>query len=200
MGWLEIVFLIFGVIGFVVGVIQLPLWYREWQRNRTDSFSAIERHGIQLLRKIRQSGYKPDFVLGLGRSGALIGGWLAGNLGSIRIEVIDRVHKEGKAQSMEFPHIDKRLQLLSAIYGQTAQVLVVEGATTRGTTFQEFETIRHAVLPKWDCRFCVVYEIDTNLFEMDFVGKRLPRAPESYPWHATDDYKKFIRKTKGLEV
>jgi hypoxanthine phosphoribosyltransferase len=200
MTWVDGISWALAVLGGVVAVNQCRIWWDDWHKSRIDRFSAIERHGLEVMNRIKRAGYVPDVVLGLGRSGAFLGGWLAGNLGSLRIEVIDRVHKEGNVQLMDFPQMRERLEFLKEAYGPKANVLVVEGATTRGTTFYQFEQVRASVVPDWNCKFCVLYEVDTNMFEIDFVGKRLKSAPLRYPWHATEEYRKFIRRTRSLDA
>ncbi len=185
--------IILGIIGGVVSLIQLALWAFSWRENRIDKFDRIERHGVKLLDQIKESDFKPDFVLGLGRSGALMGGWLAGNLGSVAIEVIDRVHQDQLSKTMTFPHIEEKLRLLKAIYGDSACVLVVEGAVTRGGTFQQFEILRKSLAPEWKCEYCALYEVDTSAFTSTFVGRYLKKAPTRYPWHTRADYKKYLR-------
>lgn len=200
MTWINAVSWMFAILGAGATLYQCIIWWKEWSSKRIDHFGAIERHGVEVMNKVKRAGFRPDFVLGLGRSGAFLGGWLAGNLGSVRIEVIDRIHKEGNSQLMEFPNVEERMSMLKAVYGDTAKVLVVEGATTRGTTFYHFESYRAAMASQWECKYCVIYEVDTNMFQIDFVGKRLRAAPERYPWHATEDWQKFIRRTRSLDA
>jgi len=191
---------VLATIGGIASIIQIRLWIQNWQNSRVDSFSAVERRGLDLLRQIKTDGFEPDFVLGLGRSGAFLGGWLAGNLGSVPIEVIDRIHKANATDPMEFPYCAEKIGLIRCIYGEDASVLVVEGATTRGTTFYQFEKIREQQAPYWKCRYCVLYEVDTSTFHTQFVGQRMNKAPIRYPWHKTPEYKDFIRLSKGLSV
>ena len=200
MSVLNAVLAFLAVLGGIASTLQLRIWLRQWQESRIDQFASIERHGIRLLQRIKASGFRPDFVLGLGRSGAFVGGWLAGNLGSVPIEVIDRFHRGQSTEPMEFPHLHERLALLRKIHGDNAKVLVVEGATTRGGTFHHFQLLRQPIVPLWDCKFSVLYEVDTVDFHTDFVAKVLPKAPARYPWHKTAEYRDFIRKTQDITI
>ncbi len=44
--------------------------------------------------KIAESGFNPDQVVGIGRSGAILGGIVAGNLGHLPIETVERRHDD----------------------------------------------------------------------------------------------------------
>lgn len=183
-----------AALGSVVAVVQLRLWLRNWGDGRIDTFESVERNSLKLLAQIEAQGFRPDFVLGIGRSGAFLAGWLAGNLGTVSIEVVDRKHGTVPTQIVEYPHIEERLALLEQLYGKKARVLVVEGAATRGNSFIEFENLRRRHANEWDCRYAVLYEVDTNVATIHFVAKRLGRAPKRYPWHKTPRYRNFIRK------
>lgn len=189
----DLVLAVLAILGGVATVVQIRLWIIDWHAARIDNFSAIEKHGLRLLECVNRSEFVPDLILGIGRSGAFLGGWLAGNLGSIPIEVIDRVHKANSADPMDFPNFAEKIALLRAIHGDKARVLVVEGATTRGATLQNFERLRLAHVPDWMCRYAVLYQVDTAAFPAQFVGKSLGRAPLRYPWHKTPEYRHHIR-------
>jgi hypoxanthine phosphoribosyltransferase len=198
MDWISIISVAFGVLGAIVSIYQAKIWVAEWRDRKIDSFSSIERHGVQLLHKISTSGFRPDFVLGLGRSGAFLGGWIAGNLGSIPIEVIDRIHKNDVDDPMDFPYVVEKFELLRRAYGDRAKVLVVEGATVRGATSRTFFKYKHHYASDWNCRFCVLYRVETSDFPVDFVAKMLKAAPRRFPWHRTGDYQDFIRPSRNF--
>lgn len=88
---------------------------------------------------------------------------------------------------------EKKLDLLMEIYGNSAKILIVEGATTWGGTFHDFEILRKKYAPDWICKFAVLYEVDTCKFPISFHGRILDRAPIRYPWHKTAKYKTAIR-------
>lgn len=195
--WEYLLTIIAALIGVIVGIIQLIKWYRERQEERIDTFALVEKYAIRLLEKIEADKFAPDFVLGLGRSGAFLGGWLAGNLGSIPIEVVDRIHGIGDTTLMKIPHGEHKIRLLKKIYGANAKVLVVEAATTRGTTFYQFQEVRGRIAPEWQCKFCVLYEVKSNWFPVDFVGKQIKQVPRRYAWHLRASYKKALERNQN---
>lgn len=108
----------FGLaVGIIVGLIQLAKWRREVLDKKINTFASIERDLIRVLKYIDESDFRPELVLGLGRSGAFVGGWLAGNLGSLPIEVIDRMHEDGDEEFMSFPQVERKLELLKVYMG-----------------------------------------------------------------------------------
>ena len=185
-----------ALVGGIVSIIQLRLWLRNWQDNRIDRFASVERHGLKLLEAIETDGFQPDLVLGIGRGGAFLGGWLAGNLGSVAIEVIDRTHQEHATEPVIFPHLAEKLGLMIKIYGEYPRVLVVEAAATRGNTFISFEKARLQFAPEWKCRYAVLYEVDTNIARIDFSGRKLARTPPRYPWHKKIGYRRYLRRSE----
>ena len=183
---------ILAVLGGIAALIQLRLWIRNWQDSRVDQFASIERHALKLLEQIEESRFTPAVVLGIGRSGALVGGWLAGNLGTLPIEVIDRMHQVS-SDPVDYPNLQAKIDLMISIYGASAHVLVVEGAATRGNSFISFERSRRLIAPDWSCKYAVLYEVETNISHIDFAAKRLSRTPGKYPWHKRSGYKSFLR-------
>jgi|SRR5580658_3811419 hypoxanthine phosphoribosyltransferase len=182
-----------GVVGGLAAIFQFAIWTGQWLDSRLYGFSAVERHGVTLLDKIRQSSFKPDFVLGIGRSGAFLGGWLAGNLGSWPIEAIERFHSDDAMHPIDYPGGEGKIAYLKSVFGEDAKVLIVEGATTTGNTLRQCAILIQTCAPKWDCRYCVLYEVEVNKFPVNYVGRRLKKPPFRYPWHKTSAWKMFIR-------
>ena len=94
---LNIAAFLFGGIGTVAASIQLYRWRREWIIGRSIDFAGMETLILELKNIISGQNFTPDFVLGIGRSGAILGGFMAGCLEAIPVEVMERTH----------PHIQK---------------------------------------------------------------------------------------------
>ncbi len=199
---LEYVLLVFALLGGVLSVRQLWQWYSEYQESRIDSFLSIERHGVRLIEKIRSDGFDPDMVVGIGRSGAFLGGWLAGNLGSIPITVIDRRFDLNQAGVLNFPTAETDFRNIcdSLKHMQDPGVLIVEGATTSGSTLREFQRLQILYAPQLNCRYAVLYEVETSKFDVQYVAKRITQAPSRYPWHKTVDWQKHIRRQSTVKL
>jgi len=190
--------LIFGLIGGIISVKQLIDWWREYQEKRIDSFESIERNAIKLIEKVQADGFTPQLVIGIGRSGAFLGGWIAGNLGSIPIQVIDRSFKKEEGTTVEYLNCDQILAMLRIQFGKTARVLVVEGASTTGSSLAAFSKIRKKEVPDWDCRYAVLYEVESTKFACQYVALRISKTPERYPWHKTVHYAKYLKSGEKI--
>ena len=179
---------IFAVVGGIVTIIQLFIWLRDWAASRVDKIADVERYALGLIDDIRKENFRPTFVLGIGRSGAFLAGWLAGNLGSLPIEVIDRVHARKGGAAPEFNNMERKIQLLIDIYGADAKVLVVEAADITGRTFTKFRELTASLTPNWDCKYCAIYTMAHLNSDIDFIAKRLKAVPKRLPWHRTPEY------------
>ena len=92
------------------------------------------------------------------------------------------------------------MAFLGRHYGDAIEVLVVEAATTRGTTLRDFERLRKQYLPNWKPKYAVLFNMSSVDFPVDFVAKTLERKPERYPWHATKDYRHHVSKQIETEA
>ena len=177
--------------GFGFALIQAYLIYH-WKRRITwdDALRVADR----LLAQIEADSWKPDLVVGIGRSGGIWGGWLAGNLGTLPFAIVDVKYEEGK--SPEFPAGEDVLGALLQTYGSGTNVLVVEGATTTGDTFQEFSRKFGSKLERWKMRTGVLYRNPVSKFEVDYVGhERLSHWPlddRPFPWNKRACYRPFL--------
>lgn len=188
-----------AVIGGAVSIWQIYVWVRTWQDNRIDSFAGLERHTIRLLQDISGSPFRPDLVIGIGRGGGFIGGWLAGNLGSVAFEVVDRTHSGDAVNPVVFPHAPAKFEYLRAAYGASIRALIVEAATTRGTTLREFERLRMHYLPGWTCGYAVLFNNRSVDFPVAFSARMLDRTPQKYPWHYSPAYQHHVAKQRNRE-
>jgi hypoxanthine phosphoribosyltransferase len=199
-GILNWALLLFGLVGGIISIKQLADWLHEYRENRIDTFQSIERNAVKLIEKIQADGFNPQLVLGIGRSGALLGGWIAGNLGSIPIQVIDRAFKEEEGTTVEYPYATEIFAMLRRKYGEGTRVLVVEGASTTGSSLITFSKIRKQEVPDWNCRYAVLYEVESTRFPCQYVALHINRAPKRYPWHKTVHYASHLRSSKKLAL
>jgi len=144
----------------------------------------------KVLVKIEGCDWKPNLVLGLGRSGAIWGGWLAGNLGSLPIAVVDILYRESQqGRAVTFPAGAEVLAALRECYGGALRVLAVEGATSTGQTIVEFMTQFQRSIAGWDVRVAVLYKNRAVATRIDFAGANLEPWPKSLPWHLRSVYR-----------
>lgn len=197
---MELILIALAIIGGAVSIWQAYIWIKHWQENRIDNFASIERHGVRLLDQIVGSGFQPQVVIGIGRGGGFLGGWLAGNLGSVAFEVVERAHTGDAVNPVAFPHAEAKMAYLRQSYGDTVKALIVEAATTRGTTLREFERLRTQHLPGWSCDYAVLFTNRAVDFPIAFSAKTLERTPDRYPWHHSAAYRHHVAKQQGTET
>lgn len=93
----------------------------------------------ELLSKIEGSGYKPDIVISVGRSGAVVGGILATNLGSIRHVAIDRTvvvkHQDKGPGRTDINIDDTMIPNVESLNGK--KILVVMSECETGMTLRQ---------------------------------------------------------------
>jgi hypoxanthine phosphoribosyltransferase len=197
MSWPDILSILSSIIGIIASIYGVFKFIQKWKSRKIRNFTDFERDLIRLLKRINKENYSPDIVLGIGRSGALVGGWLAGNLGSKPIEIIERLHTE--KCFYDFLHINKKINFIKESYGSDISVLVVQGATANGGSFSAFEGIQKELAPDWKVKYAVVYEVDSCRFDIPFEGMVIDKIPEKYPWHWDDKYQKAIRGRKRVD-
>jgi hypoxanthine phosphoribosyltransferase len=85
------------------------------------SWRNIERGVLRLAREVHKKGFNVDLVIGSGRSGSIVGAWLAGELGKLPYATIDirNVRTDGERLTEIRDHGDlqvegKRLLLVSS--------------------------------------------------------------------------------------
>jgi uncharacterized protein len=149
-------------------------WHHTWW--------GFGRESRRLVNRIRDSGFAPDIVVGIGRSGAVLGGILAGNLGNVPILVTDRKYTwEANKRKIEL------LTSVSAEMVKSKKVLLVDAAPHSGETlsfvWQNLErhepaSIRVAVLVK--TKYCTCRP-HYYLKEVSDIRKM--------PWRFSKDYK-----------
>jgi len=144
----------------------------------------------KVLVQIEGGDWKPDLILGLGRSGAIWGGWFAGNLGSLPIAVVDILYRKTPVgRDVTFPAGAETLQLLREVRGSTLKVLIVQGASSTGQTFMEFLGQHRQHITDWSMKFAVLYRNRAVATRIDFVGKNLDPWPKRLPWHLRPVYR-----------
>jgi hypoxanthine phosphoribosyltransferase len=131
---------------------------------------------LQLL--MEREGYAPQVVLGLGRSGGIMGGLLASFLGSIPLRVLDLTYSHAtNALNVEFarPNLD---------FPEGAKrVLVIEGATTGGTTPRAAAAFLQQHFPEVEFRFAFLIQSVQSAFRGDYFAYLEYGPLTSLPWH-----------------
>ncbi len=192
----EILAALGGIAAFLTIVVAGAQVMRYWQWKRKLNWNDALKAAEAVLKDIEESEWSPDMVIGLGRSGGIWGGWIAGNLGSCPFAVVDDAYDttEGKLK-VDFPGGANVLSSVRELIGDGKRVLVIQGATAAGGTFKEFKEQFGPLLQNWNVKYAVLYKsAGAILADVDFVGKdNLEPWPKELPWHQRRAYRPFLR-------
>ncbi|MCK4341262.1 MAG: hypothetical protein KAY37_06005 [Phycisphaerae bacterium] len=204
---MEIIWYFFTGVGVLASVGGLVLgahvWLERRRLAREPTWDDALRVAEKLLVAVEAADFKPQVVIGLGRSGGIWGGWLAGNLGSLPFLVIDDEYSlTPDGRRVEFRCANEVFTYVHKTFPENARVLVVEGATTDGLTIREFFDKLVPKSPEWDVRIAVLYKNPGANAKVDFAGKDdLSPWPKRFPWHKRAAYQPhlhfFFERTRG---
>lgn len=133
--------------------------------------AALEKVKSSILRNPR---FTPDVVVSIGRSGAIAGAFLAGNLGSLRHLGIDRIHtyEQGNRSTELWPRCERFEHLLN-----NKDVLVVMAECVTGGTLQLARDELLKVKGIGAVRTAAAFRSDYALYSPDYVGDRYNGQP-----------------------
>jgi hypoxanthine phosphoribosyltransferase len=176
--WFEIIFSLIGVMTsiYTISLIILDkLGYYSW-------FSITFR-AKKLIRKIRESGYTPDIVVGLGRSGAVLGGLLAGNLGVLPITVVDRTYEwiDDKTRAV------RPISFIAKGVFRGKKILLVDAAPHTGETCRAIKDELLKASPA-DLRIASLFKYTYTIQIPDFYIDEVQKV-RKMPWRFSNEYR-----------
>jgi len=194
---------VIGILAIIAGFIQL-LWYvgkfPAWISSRLGRVSwGRVRHGIEkIANEIRADDYRPEWVLGVGRTGTLIAALVAENMRwlppEVRLATLNLRH--GFTNGTRLREVtDESLKRQM----HEAKVLLVDSEMYRGDTARfAWQTltswgaaeIKVAVLFKFEPKGYKLSEFDPH-----YVGETFSR-PVMMPWLFTPEAKTVARKVQ----
>jgi predicted nucleotide-binding protein/hypoxanthine phosphoribosyltransferase len=135
--------------------------------------------GLEYIQnKMSRDAFIPNAILGLGRSGGVVGGILASLLGSIPLRLWDIHYSKGKhSVAVEFQGNQPLFP------PKTKRVLVIEGATTGGQTPKMAMELLQLKFPDIEFRFAVLIQSVQSFFTADYCAYRETEALKPLPWH-----------------
>jgi len=184
---------VFAVLGAVAAIVTIVTVLSQVFGRRV-TWNNARRAAWHVLREVQRYGWRPDMVIGIGRSGGIWGGWLAGNLGSLPFIAVDDHYSNGQNITIEFNSARELLLAVREGFPQAKRFLAIEGASSTGRSFEEFRKIFDSVMSPRELRLATLYKNPTNPLHIDYVGEVGPsRWPNRFPWHETDAYRPFLR-------
>lgn len=205
---LEAFYIVAGIASIVGIAIPLYVLYQQAKRRRGVSWSEAFRVAEGVLTQIEQSGWRPDIVVGIGRSGALWAGWMAGNLGSLPVAVVDKKYSfDAAGRGVVFPVGAEVVATvlsredLKTTGARKLCVLVVEGATSNGSVLEEVRRQFSSTLEACEVRFAILYKNKVVTQHIDYVGKvETDHWPQRLPWHHRPAYQRRLDATGGVPM
>ncbi len=154
----------------------------------------------KVLEDIKQSNWEPTLVIGIGRSGGIWGGWLAGNLGSKPFLVVDVYYNQTeKGREVHYRGGKQVLSALEEFKKLGRNILLVEGAASTGETFTCFLEEFSDQLGSWKIKKAVLYKNPVAAIDIEFVGRSLERWPKKLPWHEQSVWRRYLRNGTNNE-
>lgn len=165
---------------------------KEMSKNFLDWNHAVDT-ARKLITDIKTDNvWEPEIVIGLGRSGGIWGGYIAGNLGSLPFTIIDDKYKKNGTILVGFPGGKDILKTIKETYPEIKHVLIIEGASSRGTTFNKFKDEFTTEIKDWDIKYAVLYKNSSSDGIIHYVGQALENWPKNFPWHESELYRTYV--------
>jgi hypoxanthine phosphoribosyltransferase len=153
----------------------------------------VEKGVDKIVSNMEKDGYEPDLVIGIGRSGGIVGGLIAGYLNAKPFRGFNWNYKNVKNDGeVVRDHIhDKTIE----IEKEQQKILLVEGATTTGKTPELALAFFKEKFPDKEFRFAVLVRQKSSTAPIHYCAyevlgiKILPWHVESWPTFLTHDIK-----------
>lgn len=185
MDFITLFFLISAAITIVTGAHYL--WKLFLSRElRKLNWRDIRRGVLVIISRLRHDNFIPDLVIGVGRSGAILGGLIAGNMGNLPLAVVDRKLQwdERKRDILlsEFtelkvgPERQKLLFVIGEVY--SAQSIV--------------EVLKHLdpILKDKQYRTATLVKLESAPVNIDYIAFKVSKKVEP-AWVMSPDYKRL---------
>lgn len=146
------------------------------------SWRNVTRGIRRLEEEVMRNGFEPDIVVGSGRSGSIVGAWLAGGLANRPFAAIDiRYRRAGGVRVTEvLDHGD--------IHVSGKKILLVSSEHKSGeTSRKEMDYLKDKGAADVKCVALVQYTFSTH--DADFYAYRLEREVE-FPWRLSPLFRK----------
>ena len=180
------------VISVITALVSIPAGaYYLWDRSkvnvpRTVSWRMIERSVRRVIRELNADHFHPDLILAIGRSGAIYGGLLAGNLGNLPMAILDRHLVWDRAAREYVADHSSEIRLSD----DCRTVLVVVGEVYSGQSLSVSLERIAPILKGRDVRTASLVRSRSSNVRLDYVGYEVDRAVKP-AWILDEAYKRF---------
>lgn len=181
---------VLGVISAVLAIIAAAYTSYRWYISRSPtkvSWRRVERGVLRIIHDLRRDNFVPDLVVCvvcIGRSGAIFGGLIAGNMGNVPIALLDRRFQWDKGRvrddvplSYSEVHIDDSVR----------RVLVVIGEIYSGSSIKESLGRLEGVLNGREYRLACLNKVSFAPVKVDYCVYEVEK-PGRPPWVISNQY------------
>ncbi len=190
---------VFGLTATAVGLAAAvqQLWgvYRKRVPAKI-SWRKIEQGVEEIIRQLRAANYVPDVIIALGRSGAILGGLIAGNMGNLPLALLDRQFSWDERRR---EHIQSKFTDVH-IGPETQRVLLVVGEVYTGQTLITSLAKLKGALAGKQVQTCSLVISRTAPFRVDYSFLTVDKTVRP-AWVIADEYLRFespLDKTGGV--
>jgi len=193
-----------AISGLVASVLALYRQLEAFFKHRF-TWRSVEKGVHKLVADMTRDNYHPDLVVGIGRSGGIIGGLIAGYLGAKPFIAVncDLKEIEEAGAFRRIPVFDSEF----SIAPKYKNILLVEGATTAGDIPREAIALMKQKFPQrdfpnMDFRFAVLVKQLTSTAPIKYCAYEV-KDIKKLPWHVPE-WPSFLthptaRKSEGIQ-
>lgn len=177
-------------ISIVTAIIGLYKVWKIFYENRF-TWRKVEKGVEKLVDKMKKDIYDPDIIVGIGRSGGIIGGLIAGCFGSKPFMAINRTF--GYPQKTVASITDVIIDSEFLIGDKYKKILLVEGASTTGDTPKKAIELMQNKFPDKEFKFAVLVKKSSSTARIDYVAYnvndniKLAWHVKGWPWPINND-------------
>jgi hypoxanthine phosphoribosyltransferase len=152
------------------------------------TWKDVERGVAKIVDEMKADGFKPDMVLGIGRSGGILGGLIAGYCGAIPFRAMNWNMKDQEMGNTTVrQHYYDQECLLEYNY---KKILLVLGATTNGERPNKALDFFEEKFPNKNFQFAVLVRTHTSVGRISYCAYEVSKI-KVLPWHV-DSWPTFL--------
>jgi hypoxanthine phosphoribosyltransferase len=203
----EIITFLLAVVGSISSVIFVTQVLKKFLK-KTYSWKDVVRATNYIINELSSKSFKPDLIVCLGRGGSIMGGLVAGNIGTIRICTMDRRMISSPEESMNIPDfvIKPNVTAMTTLVpsDKTLQILLITGEVVTGFDIFHAKSLLEKDLSKDNVNYKVLTAsfsclIHANFFP-DFSYLRGVKNYKAPPWRMTRHYVNDRRVDKLFHI
>ena len=180
-----IIGIIAGIFGMITGAHFLWRKYREHVPQNI-FWRKVERGIVELIELLRRDNFVPDVIVGIGRSGAIFGGLLAGNMKNLPIALMDRSFHWEEQSRQSVPSGFTSV----ALDESCKKVLIVIGEVYSGQSISQAIDMLEPQLRGRRFRTACLVQSKQATFQTDHPVFEVTETKRP-PWFITDEYLRY---------